>query len=153
MRIRMFCFACVVILMLGAAGLSLGRNTRKTVGGSAIVIPGNINSLKLGKDKAVSEEADEFEVKETIYAVAEISGVEGPVVVKGRLLVDDVPGQQRGPIPGLEATLNMASEGRADFNFSAPTNGWPKGKYIVQVVVIGGDGQVIDKKEAEFSVE
>src|SRR5688572_12058789 len=81
----------------------------------------NISSLKLGKDKSVSQETSGFSTGDTIYAAAVISNAPGKVKVKGRLVVEDVAGQQSGPIPGLETTVDLASSGTATFTFSPPT--------------------------------
>ncbi|HUK91557.1 MAG TPA: hypothetical protein VLZ81_14235 [Blastocatellia bacterium] len=145
MRTRKCSLTLILVLMFGPClGASFGRTAPNIT---------NISGLKLGHDKGVSEEADSFEPGDTIYAAARISDVAGAVNVTAHLVVDDVPGQQRGPIPGLEATVNMAASGTANFNFSAPTKGWPKGKYVVVVVVHSPDGEEIDKKAAELTVD
>ena len=114
----------------------------------------NISSLKLGKDKAVSQESGSFAPGDTVYAVAEISNVPSKVKVKvtGRLVVDDVPGQQSGPIPGLSKTLDLPGSGTADFTFSPPAAGWPKGKYKMEVLMLNEDGEQKDQKSASFTV-
>jgi len=89
----------------------------------------NISALKLSKDKSASAETSTFEANDTVYAVATISNAPGKVKVKGRLSFEDVAGQQPGPIPGLETTLDLAGSGTATFNFTPPPDGWPKGKY------------------------
>ncbi len=65
----------------------------------------NISGLKIGKDKSVSKETSSFGRSDTICAIAEISNAPDKLKVKGRLAVDNVEGQQKGPIPGLEDTL------------------------------------------------
>ena len=57
----------------------------------------NMSSLKLGKDKTVTQEASSFSPGDTIYAVATISNAPGKVKVKGRLSFEDVPGEQTQP--------------------------------------------------------
>ena len=89
----------------------------------------NISSLKIGKDKDISQEASSFGPNDTIYAVAEISNASEKLKAKGRLVFDDVPGQQSGPIPGLEKTLDLPGSATANFTFSPPASGWPPGKY------------------------
>jgi len=79
----------------------------------------DIVSLRLGKDKGVPRESDSFGPRDTIYASARISKVTDPVDVKAQLFVEDIPGQEPGPIKGLAATVHMAGDGTADFNFSA----------------------------------
>ncbi len=112
----------------------------------------NISSLKLGKDKAVSTEASTFAPTDTIYAVGTISNAPGKVKAKGRLVVEDVTGQQAGPIPGLEETLDLAGSGTANYTFSPPPDGWPKGKYKVEVIMMNEEGQQKDSKTASFTV-
>ncbi|HEV7860553.1 MAG TPA: hypothetical protein VGO91_18185 [Pyrinomonadaceae bacterium] len=112
----------------------------------------NISSLKLGKDKGVSPETSTFEPGDTIYGVAEISNAPGKVKVKGQLVVDNVEGQQSGPIPGLEKTLDLPGSGTATFTFSPPTAGWPKGKYKLDVTMMNEDGEQKDQKTASFTV-
>lgn len=112
----------------------------------------NISSLKLGKDKAVATEASTFAPTDTIYAVGTISNAPGKVKVKGRLVVEDVTGQQAGPIPGLEETLDLAGSGTATYTFSPPPDGWPKGKYKVEVIMMNEEGQQKDSKTASFTV-
>jgi hypothetical protein len=141
MRTKKYSLSLALVLMLGP-GLAV-----------SLAAKANISGLRLGKDKAISREADSFGSEDTIYAAAEISNVAGTVNVKARLLVRDVPGQQRGPIAGLEANVDMGRGGTANFDFSAPTKGWPLGKYIVEVVVLGEDGEEIDKRSAELIVE
>lgn len=111
----------------------------------------NISSLKLGKDKAVSQEAASFAPTDTIYAIAEISNASEKLKVKGRLVIEDVPGQQSGPIPGLEKTLDLPGSGTADFTFT-PASSWPPGKYKVEVLMLNEEGEQKDQKSASFTV-
>src|SRR6185295_10743087 len=77
----------------------------------------NISGLKLGKDKNVSTETHSFGPRDTVYALADIANAPGKVKVKGRLIVDDVEGQTKGPIPGLEDTVELGGSGTAIFTF------------------------------------
>ncbi|SRR5258708_15329034 len=112
----------------------------------------NISALKLSKDKSASAETSTFEANDTVYAVATISNAPGKVKVKGRLSFEDVTGQQPGPIPGLETTLDLAGSGTATFNFTPPPDGWPKGKYKVEVMLLTEEGEQKDQKSATFTV-
>jgi type 1 fimbria pilin len=112
----------------------------------------NLSSLKLGKDKSVTPETSNFGTEDTIYAAAVVSNSPSKVKVKCQLAVEDVEGQKPGPIPGLETTLDLDGSGTATFNFSAPTAGWPKGKYKVDVVMLNEEGQQKDQKTASFTV-
>ena len=112
----------------------------------------NISGLKLGKDKDVSTETSSFAAGDTVYAVATVSNAPGAVKVKGRLAIDAVEGEESGPIPGLEKTLDLAGDGTATYTFSPPPTGWPKGKYKVEVFMLNEGGEQKDQKTANFSV-
>lgn len=116
------------------------------------VTTANISSLKLGKTKSVTLPATSFESNDTIYVVVEISNAPGALKVRGCLIVDAVEGQKSGPIPGAETTVDMTGSGQTSFTFSAPTAGWPKGSYKVEVFMLDSDGEQEDQKTANFSV-
>lgn len=112
----------------------------------------NISALKLGKDKEASAETSNFAAGDTVYAVATISNVPDKVKVRGRLVIDQVEGEQSGPVPGLENTLDLGGSGTATFTFSPPATGWPKGKYKVEVFMLNEEGEQKDQKSAAFTV-
>ena len=112
----------------------------------------NLSGLKLGKDKEVASETSSFAPNDTVYAVATVSNAPGAVKVRGRLVVDNVEGEQPGPIPGLEKTLDLPGDGTATYTFTPPPSGWPKGKYKVEAVMLDEQGQQKDQKTADFSV-
>jgi hypothetical protein len=45
-----------------------------------------------------------------------------------------------------------SSSGTANFNFTPPTAGWPKGQYSLEVLVMDGGGAENDKKSVSFTV-
>ena len=112
----------------------------------------NISGLKLGKEQNVTTETSTFAAGDTVYAVATVSNAPGAVKVKGRLAIDAVEGEESGPIPGLEKTLDLPGSGTATYTFSPPPSGWPKGKYKVEVVMLNENGEQKDQKSAGFSV-
>ena len=112
----------------------------------------NLSSLKLGKDKAVSQETSNFDPGDTVYGVATVSNAPSKVKVKGQLIVEDVPGEQSGPVPGLETTVDLPGSGTATFTFTPPPDGWPKGKYKLEVVMLNEEGQQKDQKSAGFTI-
>lgn len=112
----------------------------------------NLSSLKLSKDKEASAETSTFGEGDTVYAVATVSNVPDKVKVKGRLVIEEVEGEQSGPIPGLENTLDLAGSGTATFTFSPPPSGWPKGKYKVEVMMLNEGGEQKDQKSASFTI-
>lgn len=113
----------------------------------------NISDLKLGKDRAATQATTSFEASDTVYAVATISNAPGAVKVRGRLVIDEVAGEESGPIPGLEKTVDLPSSGTATYTFSPPTAGFPKGKYKVEVVMLDEAGEQKDQKSVGFTVD
>jgi hypothetical protein len=112
----------------------------------------NISDLKLGKDQAATQATNTFAATDTVYAVATISNAPGAVKVKGRLAFEDVEGEQAGPIPGLEKTLDLPGSGTATYTFTPPAGGFPKGKYKVEVFMLNEAGEQKDQKSASFTV-
>ncbi len=112
----------------------------------------SIGSVKLGKDKTASTETSKFGPSDTVYAVAEISHAAEKVKVKGRLAIEDVPGQKTGPVPGLEDEVELAGSGTATFTFTPPASGWPKGKYKIDILMMNEAGEQKDQKSASFTV-
>ena len=112
----------------------------------------NISELKLSKDKEAKTETGSFAAGDTVYAVATISNVPDKVKVKGRLVVEDVEGEEKGPVQATENTVELPNDGTATFTFSGPSSGWPKGKYKVEVVMTNEAGEQKDQKSADFTV-
>jgi hypothetical protein len=112
----------------------------------------NISGLKLGKNEAVTSETSSFAASDTVYAVATISNAPGAVKVRGRLVISAVEGEESGPVPGLEKTIDLPGSGTATYTFSPPPSGWPKGKYKVEVIMLNENGEQKDQKSADFSV-
>ncbi len=112
----------------------------------------NLSSLKVSKDKSGSSETSAFAPHDTIYIVGTVSNAPGKVKVKGLLAFDDVAGQQPGPIPGLEKTLELEGSGTATYTFTPPPDGWPTGKYKIEVTLMDDSGAQKDQKTATFTV-
>lgn len=112
----------------------------------------NISSLKVGKDADVKSESTTFAPADVMYGVATISNAAEKLKVTGRLVAEDVDGVPTGPIQGLEKTIDMPGAGTAKFNFSAGPNGWPKGKYKMEVLMLNEAGEQKDQKSATITV-
>lgn len=141
MQTKQFYSTLVVIFLLVAGSAC-----------SVSVSTANLSSLKLGKEKNVTQEVNSFGPADTIYATVGVSNNPGPVKVKGRLLIEDVAGQKTGPIPGIENTVEMPSSGDVNFNFTPPTNGWPSGKYKFEALMLNEEGEQKDSKSHQFTV-
>lgn len=107
----------------------------------------NISGLKIGKDKGVTTETSTFAPNDTVYAVATIGNAPGKVKVKGRLVIEDAPGEK-----GPEDTVELPGSGTATFTFTPPASGFPAGKYKIEVTMMNEDGEQKDQKAASFTV-
>jgi hypothetical protein len=113
----------------------------------------NISSLKLTKDKEGTVETDTFAPGDTIYTKATVSNVPNPVKLTFRLVAEKVEGYpEQMPVPGAEASYDLPKDGWALFHVTAPTNGWPTGKYRVEVRMFTESGTQKDQKDAAFTV-
>ena len=112
----------------------------------------NISSLKIGKDKEVSQETTSFAPGDTVYGVAEISNASEKLKVTARLFADDVQGLPSGAIPGGEVSVDLPGSGTATFNFKGPGGSWPPGKYKIEVSMLNEEGEQKDQKSASFTV-
>jgi hypothetical protein len=138
MKSRVFSRAFAVVAVVAVVACSKG--------------PAAIKELKVGKDKAVSAAASDFGPQDTIYAVANLDNAPANGKVVSKLVVVDVPGQQVGPIPGLESTLDLGTTNNvANLDFSAPTAGWPNGKYEIEVTLLDEKGEQKDQKKIAFT--
>ena len=137
---------------IGLSSRAVGLTVMLVAVGACSSGPPSVSDLKIGKDKEVAQAASTFDAHDTLYAVATIANPPANGKVVGHLSVVEVAGQQAGPIPGLEMTLDLAGGmNTASFNFAAPTAGWPNGKYRVDVVLLDASGAEKGQKGAEFA--
>jgi len=113
----------------------------------------NLSSLKVGKDKAMTQEASTFAPADTIFVAGVVSNSASKVTVKASFVIVEAEGQQPGPVSALDSSVNLDASGTANFTYSAPPAGWPKGKYKVDVVMLNDQGQQKDQKSVSFSVQ
>jgi len=111
-----------------------------------------LSSVKISKDKTASSETSSFGPNDTVYAVGTVANAPGKVKVKGLLAFPCRFLQEQGPIPGLEKTLDLEGSGTATYTFTPPPDGWPKGKYKIEVILMDDSGAEKDKKSGTFSV-
>ncbi|PYS47759.1 MAG: hypothetical protein DMF68_15215 [Acidobacteria bacterium] len=113
----------------------------------------NISSLKLGKDKDVTNEATTFGPNDKVYARAEVSNVPSKVTVKVRLILEKVEGQpENAPEPGSEKSFDFPQDGWMTYTLTPPPSGWPPGTYRVEARMFIENGEQKDQKSANFTV-
>lgn len=136
----------------GGLAVSLGVLVFAALACSFSASTANISDLKVSKDKAGTQQTSSFEASDTVYAVATVSNAPGAVKLKGRLVFDEVEGAPSGPVPGAETTLDLPGSATATFTFTPPADGFPQGKYKVEVVMLNESGEQKDQKSAGFNV-
>ena len=113
----------------------------------------HISSLKLGKDKDVTNETTSFGSNDTIYAVARVSNVPSKVTVKVNLILEKVEGQpENAPEPGSEKSFDFPQDGWMTYTLTPPPSGWPPGTYRVEARMFIENGEQKDQKSANFTV-
>src|SRR5206468_509670 len=72
----------------------------------------------------------------TLYAIFKTEGAKAGDKIRGVLIAEDVGDVAPANTKVLETILDVEGDTEAgDFSFSKPTNGWPVGKYRVQIYV------------------
>ena len=112
----------------------------------------NISSLKTSKDKTASQETNNFSPQDTVYVITTISNNPGGVKIKGRLVYVEVEGEQSGPVPGSEQTVDAPGSGTVTFPIFPGPDGMSKGKYRYEVQMVNEDGEQKDQESVEFTV-
>jgi outer membrane usher protein FimD/PapC len=71
-----------------------------------------------------------------IYVTFETAGIKKGDKMRGVLIAEDVGEAAPANTKVLETSLDMDEDTKdGEFNFSKPTNGWPEGKYRVEIYV------------------
>jgi hypothetical protein len=130
-----------VALMLVASACGK-KDSGTTAGGaseSATATPVRVTDVKMGRalgpDKRVTDATDEFRPADVIYAVVETRGTGASTALQARWTYQD------GQVVD-ESSRNISASGDevTEFHISKP-NGWPKGKYKVQILLNGAPAE------------
>ena len=93
-----------------------------------------------------------FAPTDTIYAQADAANLAGPVTLQWHITAVNVTGQPaNSPIPALDKSYDLPSDGSSTYSLSPPTAGWPAGTYRIEVDMMD-NGQQRDKKTADITV-
>ena len=103
-------------------------------------------SVKLSTDEDGEQTTETFAPRDTIYAITE---VDGAAKVTASIVAEDVTGVTPGPT-GLENTQEGEESAKYTFNVTPPNNGWPAGRYRLEIRVENDDGT--ETRSATFSV-
>lgn len=124
------------------------------VGIACNVSTANMSSFKVGKDKAVTQEASSFKGGETLYGIATISNAPGKTTVKFFLSADDVAGMTKGEaVKGTNVDV-VVPDGGGTATYSVPIPaGAPSGKYILTADMHNEAGERKDGKTAAITID
>src|SRR5215212_8335487 len=111
----------------------------------------NISGLTLSKDKEGNVQTKEFTPADTVYARATVSNSGSKVVLKFSLFAEKVEGTpENAPVAGADMSIDLESSGSGLYHVR-PTNGWPPGRYRIEVAMLYS-GEQKDKKSDTFTV-
>ena len=107
--------------------------------------PASVSAVTLGKavgaDKKVSEPADVFGPKDTIYASVETAGTGH---AKLRALWTFVKGEKTAKVDETTLEFDSTAPATNEFHIAKPS-GWPKGDYRVEIFLNDGPTPVMTK--------
>jgi hypothetical protein len=140
--------SCCLALALIAQGCGKDRNTEErtqTASGTVTTASSlRVADVELGRglgaDKRVTDERDEFRVRDTIYASVVTEGSAASATLTARWTYED--GQV---VDSTSRTIAPTGRATTEFHISKPS-GWPKGRYTLQVLL---DGQQVATEDFE----
>lgn len=128
--------ALALCLMLGVWTSACSRNQQtETTSQTELEPQVHVASVELGRgigtDKRVTDPTEEFRPNETIYAAVITNGSAQNAELTARWTFED--GQV---VEETTQTISPATEAASEFHVSKP-DGWPAGKYKLEVLVNG----------------
>ena len=134
--------ALVPILCLGLALGATGCGKKDADSPAAPAAGVTVTGLELGRsvggDKRVSEKVDDFSPNDMIYASVLTSGTSSNATLKARWTFED--GQL---VDESEQRIAPTGDAATEFHISKP-DGWPVGKYKVEVFLNGSSARSMD---------
>ncbi len=110
-----------------------------------------IDSLKLGKDKEVTKETTTFAPKDTVYGLVHASAP-GKVTLKWQVIVVKAEGvPENFHVPNADVSVELPGTGTSNYNFPSG-EGFPIGKYRLEVHMVDETGAEKDAKTVDFTV-
>lgn len=139
-KVRRSTLICLTLLLTWVAGCKVSCTTA------------NISSLKLSKDKEGNGETKEFSPTDTVYCFATVSNNASKVTLKFNTFLEKVPGYpENAPQPKLSGSTDVEGSDTTRFYLTPPPNGWPAGRYRIEIAMLY-NGDQKDKKTETFTV-
>jgi hypothetical protein len=112
----------------------------------------HLTDITMGTDKPVTTPTTTFAKTDTIYAKTDVANTPSKVTVQFHVIAEKVTGvAPNSPIPALDESVDLASDGTATMTMTPSANGWPSGTYKIEADMMV-DGAQKDQKTAEFTV-
>jgi hypothetical protein len=112
----------------------------------------HLTDITTGKDKAITTPTSTFDKSDTIYAKTDVANTPDKVTVQFHVIAEKVTGQPaNAPIPALDESVPLESDGTATLTLTPAAAGWPTGTYKIEADMMV-DGAQKDQKTAEFTV-
>jgi hypothetical protein len=134
------CLALVVITAACGGGRDRDPGTTGTSGTTAVRVTDVTLGRSVGGDKAIADRADTFGPNDTIYASVATDGSANNATLRARWTFED--GQV---VDESTKTIAPSNRERTEFHISKP-NGWPAGKYKLEVFL---DNRSVETKDFE----
>jgi len=132
----------VLCLGLSIVAGSCGKKSEETLPPPASTGVVTVTGLEMGRavggDKRVTDKTDEFKPNDTIYATVLTSGTSASSTLKARWTYQD--GQV---VEESEQAIAPTGDAANEFHISKP-DGWPTGKYRVEIFLDGNPTQAKD---------
>ena len=132
----------VVGLVLTLAVTNCGKKAAETVpppaSSSVVTVTGLEMGRAVGGDKRITDKTEQFKPNDVIYASVLTSGSSANSTLKARWTFED--GQV---VDEFEQAIAPTSDAATEFHISKP-DGWPPGKYRVELFLDGSPTQAKD---------
>lgn len=117
--------------------------------------PASITSLKTAKDKDGKEASAVFKADDKIFARADISNnLENTKIRSNMTAAEDLEGLKKGEIfPGTDSTEDFKSESDIQWLEYSHPDGFPVGKYKINMELMDKEGKKLDSKSVEITIE
>jgi hypothetical protein len=131
---------CLVLVLVSIACNRKAPGDTIGTTGTAVKVTDVTLGRAIGGDKAITDATDNFRPTDTIYASVATEGTAASTALRARWTYED--GQV---VDESTRTIAPNNRERTEFHIAKP-NGWPAGKYQVEVFV---DGRSVETKKFE----
>jgi hypothetical protein len=135
-----YLFVILLAIPLSALEVSCAKKSQDTSAVQGVSVTAVDLGRSVGGDKRVTEKATDFKPNDVIYASVLTSGSASSAVVRAKWTYED--GQV---VNESEQTIAPTGDSATEFHISKP-NGWPVGKYKLEVFL---DGNPVQSRDFE----